>query len=103
MLIPQHRHPRQRRAVLLALPIASDDEGTVGIALAAHAHATGVRFQDARLEVRFDGPGVQGFFESFEGGKFLPEMQRWHGFLLKEEMRNLGYGGRVVGGDGVSW
>jgi hypothetical protein len=91
MLVPHHCDSRQGVAPLLALPVTSYDERTVGIALAAHAHAAGVRFQDAGLEMRFNSPGVQGFFESFEGREFLSEVQRWHCF---------GYEGRLVG---VCW
>lgn len=84
MPIPQHRDPRQRLAAILALPITPYDKRAVGIAFAAHAHAAGIRFQDPRLEMGFDGPGVQGLFEGFEGWEFLADMEGGH-FVDEED------------------
>lgn len=92
MALPQHRHSSQGLSPPFALPITADDEGAVGVALAADADAPCVRLEDARLEVRFDGPGVQGFFEGFEGGEFLAQVEGWHCC----EGLSLEWGGVVV-------
>ena len=81
MSFPQHGDARERLAAPFALPVAADHERAVGVALAAYADAAGVGFQDAWLEMGFDGPCVEGFFEGFEGGEFLPQVEGRHGGL----------------------
>jgi hypothetical protein len=50
----------------------------------------------------FDGPGVQGFFEGFESGEFLAQVQRRHCVSWSGAEREGERGGRL-GYRGMDW
>jgi hypothetical protein len=50
MFIPHNCDPGEGFSATFALPIASDDEGAIGVSLTANAHAACVALEDAGLD-----------------------------------------------------